>query len=236
MKKNIVTITPTIEKNDNLFTVYPATEFIPDWYRTSPSNNPLTKTNLDINTGIVTTTYKMCTPFQDAMTAGYIVCTSADIEVSNIENGKKIFLWKTNRLLVSQHISWQVTGLPIPEGYLDVPYKFINEFKINTPKGVSMLFINPINRYDLPFLSIGGVIDTDKYDQDINFPFLIKSNFTGIIPKGTPIIQMIPFERKMWNRQYRKFNLIERQNNLDTLNSIIRRAYKNIYWVRKEYK
>jgi hypothetical protein len=54
MKKNIIIITPTNEKNDNLFTVYPAIDFIPDWYRLSPSEEPGTKSEL--NTRLVRST------------------------------------------------------------------------------------------------------------------------------------------------------------------------------------
>ena len=234
MKKNIITITPTNEKNDNLFTVYPAIDFIPDWYRVSPSKAPGAKNELDPRSKMSTATYKKCTPFQDAMTIGYIICTSADIEVLDTQ-GQKTFLWKTNRLLVSPHAPWQTDGFAIPKGYSGIALKFINEFSIRTPKGISTLFVNPLNRHDLPFLSISGVVDTDNFDIDINFPFLIRDNFTGIIPKGTPIIQLIPFERKKWSREYKKYDPIKKQESLDRFNSIIKRAYKNIYWVRKEY-
>ena len=234
MKKNIITITPTNQKNDNLFTIHPATNFIPDWYRVSPPKAPGAKGELDARSGTSTATYKKCTPFQEAMTIGYIVCTSADIEVVDVE-GQKIFLWKTNKLLVSPHAPWQTNGLPIPNGYSGIAHKFINEFSIRTPKGISTLFVNPLNRNDLPFLSISGVVDTDNYDVDINFPFLIKDSFIGIIPKGTPIVQLIPFERKRWERKYKKYDPVKFQKSLDRFNSIIKRAYKNIYWVRKDY-
>lgn len=235
MKKNIITIIPTNEKNDNLFTVYPATDFIPDWYRVSPSRSPGAKGELDVRSRVSTSTYKKCTPFQDAMTIGYIVCTSADIEVLDVE-GQKMFLWKSHRVLVSPHSPWQTNGFAIPKGYLGIAYKFLNEFSIKTPKGVSTLFISPLNRHDLPFLSISGVVDTDNYDLDINFPFLIKEDFTGIIPKGTPIIQLIPFERKKWISEYKKYDPVQIKKSYDRFNSIIKRAYKNLYWVRKEYK
>jgi hypothetical protein len=234
MKKNIIIITPTNEKNDNLFTVYPAIDFIPDWYRLSPSQEPGTKSELNTRLVRSTSTYKKCTPFQDAMTIGYIVCTSADIEVVDIE-GQKMFLWKSNRVLVSPHASWQTNGFVIPKGYSEITNKFVNEFSIRTPKGISTLFVNPLNRHDLPFLSISGVVDTDSFDMDINFPFIIRDNFTGIIPKGTPIVQLIPFERKKWSRKYEKYDPVKRQKSSDKFNSIIKRAYKNLYWVRKEY-
>jgi hypothetical protein len=31
-----------------------------------------------------------------------------------------------------------------------------------------------------------------------NIPFFIKEGFSGVIPKGTPIAQVIPFKRESW--------------------------------------
>lgn len=213
----------------------PAINFIPEWYRTSIPQKRGSKTFLDKNRNI-TATYKKCIPFLDAMTSGYIIATLADIEVSKNEFGETSFNWVSNHVLVAPHGKWQVEGMPIPDGYHSTPFKFTNEFTIKTPKGVSTLFINPLNRYDLPFTSINGIVDTDNYVMEINFPFLIKNDFTGIIKKGTPIIQLIPFERKNWKRVYKKFNKSERRKNHDEFYSIIKKAYKSLYWVKKEYR
>jgi hypothetical protein len=213
----------------------PAINFIPEWYRTSISQRKGSKTFLDKNSEI-TSTYKKCMPFLDAMTSGYIIATLADIEVQKNEFGQTSFNWLSKHTLVTPHAKWQVEGMPTPDGYFPTPFKFVNEFTIKTPKGVSTLFINPLNRYDLPFTSINGIVDTDNYVMGINFPFLIKDDFTGIIKKGTPIIQLIPFERKNWKRLYKNFNKFEHKKNSDEFYSIIKRAYKTLYWVKKEYK
>lgn len=213
----------------------PAINFIPEWYRTSLPQKRGSKTALD-KQSMITSTYKKCVPFLDAMTSGYIIATLADIEVSRNEFGEISFAWKVDHQLISPHAKWQVEGMPTPDGYFPTPFKFSNEFTIKTPKGVSILFINPLNRYDLPFTSINGIVDTDNYVMEINFPFLIKNDFTGIIKKGTPIIQLIPFERKNWKRVYKKFDKFERRKSSYEFHSIIKRAYKSLYWVKKEYE
>jgi hypothetical protein len=44
-----------------------------------------------------------------------------------------------------------------------------------------------------------GIVDTDTYFGLINFPFVLNDlSFTGIVPKGTPIVQVIPFKRENW--------------------------------------
>ena len=76
-----------------------------------------------------------------------------------------------------------------------IPINSLNEmrsFNIKLPKDYSLLFLSPINRFDLPFLSITGIVDCDMYTGTVHFPFFIKNSFTGIIEKGTPIVQIIP--------------------------------------------
>jgi len=60
------------------------------------------------------------------------------------------------------------------------------------------LFIHPVNRTELPFHSLTGLVDTDKHPIIINFPFFIKAGFVGTIPAGTPLIQAIPIKRDGW--------------------------------------
>jgi hypothetical protein len=41
-----------------------------------------------------------------------------------------------------------------------------------------------------------GVVDTDRYPSPVNFPFVpIGDDGVHILPKGTPLVQVIPFAR-----------------------------------------
>jgi hypothetical protein len=79
--------------------------------------------------------------------------------------------------------------------------KFNNFWTIETPPGYSLLITHPINRHDLPFMTLTGLIDTDLYkDNFINFPARWRDpSFRGVLPKGTPVAQCIPVKRELWS-------------------------------------
>ena len=145
-------------------------------------------------------------PFFDAMTSGYIVFLSADLEVVKKESGMPYLLWRTDREIVTDHSIEQWEGFPCPEGYSAWLYKWHNQFGLKTPKNYSLLFTSPFNRFDLPFSTISGIVDTDSYDMAVHFPFFIKNNFTGIIKKGTPIAQIVPKKNEYWKTELEKYD------------------------------
>ena len=64
------------------------------------------------------------------------------------------------------------------------------------PKGYSVLFLPPLNRKEFRFECISGLVDVDGYFEFINFPFFFNEpNYTGILKKGTPLVQVIPIKR-----------------------------------------
>lgn len=233
----IITITPREENSDGFFNIAPATEFIPEWYRLSSSNILGTNTELVTwSASVTTSTYKKCTPFFDALSIGYIVFLTADIEISRQDNGLPLIQYRTDRQIVSDHASEQWQGLPCPDGYIPYVYKWHNQFGLTVPKDYSLLFTSPINRFDLPFKTITGIVDCDTYDLSVHFPFFIKNNFVGIIEKGTPITQIIPIKRDSWKREYREYDFNRTKKSMEKFLSTIKRSYKNNYWHRKEYK
>jgi hypothetical protein len=63
-----------------------------------------------------------------------------------------------------------------------------------------MLFTHPVNRTDLPFTTLTGLVDCDLYcDNLINFPARWHDpSFNGVLPKGTPVVQCMPVKREEW--------------------------------------
>jgi hypothetical protein len=55
-------------------------------------------------------------------------------------------------------------------------YKIINPWKIKTPKGYSCLFVSPLNNSDDRFSIISGIVDTDTFPNEINFPIIINGD------------------------------------------------------------
>lgn len=235
MKK--LQIQPMEEYSDNFFNIKPASEYIPDWYRLSDGKiNDFPSVLNQNNPQATTSTYKKCTPFLDAMTSGYIVELSADIEITRNAEGGLLVLWRVSREMVTKHSENQWNGIPIPTGYLRGVLKWHNQFTIKSPKEYSLLFTQPINRFDLPFQIITGLVDCDKYTLPVQFPFFIKEDFIGIIPAGTPIVQIIPVKRDFWEREYLKFDTKTSLVEIEKYLSTIKRSYKNKFWQRKSYK
>lgn len=143
-------------------------------------------------------TVKACMPALDAMTMGYIIPLPQDLSLAPEGDGKKGWIWPSDIFKqIDSHSPGQVSNLPIDSSVWDTnPLKFNNPWVIKTPPGYSTLFTHPFWRDDLPFRCFPGVVDTDTYNfNSVNFPFLIRKDFYGIISAGTPMIQVIPFKR-----------------------------------------
>jgi len=153
-------------------------------------------------------TVKKCPPFIDAMTYGFLLPLTADLKV---ENG--MFSWERDippgaftsypRSPIDFHDSNQVAGTPL---YDDDRFilKFNNFWTIELPPGYSILITHPVNRHDLPFVTLTGLVDADRYrDNFIHFPARwCDPDFTGVLPKGTPVAQCLPLKRDRWSAQY----------------------------------
>jgi hypothetical protein len=58
------------------------------------------------------------------------------------------------------------------------------------------MFVPPLNRADERFTCFSGIVECDGYFEFINFPFVWNEpNFSGIVPAGTPLVQVIPIKR-----------------------------------------
>ena len=236
MKK--VKIVP-IEKNA-LFciNIEKATLHIPNWYKESRQKiKGLENFSLMPDSPVATTsTYKKCAPFLDAVSNGYIFYLTQDIEVIKREDESPYIMWRLETLNpISWHNENQWDGLVYPENCHKTLYKWQNYFNIKTPRGYSTLFTHPHNRFDLPFYTLSGVVDTDKYDLSVHFPFFIKKDFTGVIKAGTPVAQMTFFKRKHWFRSIKKFNEESIDKKFFEMFSNIERSYKNLIWQKKYY-
>lgn len=223
-------------KNGVLLEPKPTITSLPEWYKKKkPLMNDAQKhvVNPDRTKNV---TVKWCNPFGDALGAGYFLFLENDISVT-VENGVQDLTWiNGGKNFISTHAKEQVAPELIPEGYSDQPWKFMNPWAIKTPKGYSTTFTHPLNRPELPFITLAGVVDTDDYNLPVHFPFLIKANFEGIIEAGTPIAQVIPFKRESWKAEIIDFDPDKKiQIEAPFLRKIFR-PYKLLYWKRKEYK
>jgi hypothetical protein len=180
----------------------PAVMGIPDWFKSMPAS---------AFSDIVQTdqmTVKKCPPFIDAMTFGFLIPLVTDLHVEN-----ETFTWNLEfpsgaitsypRSPVDFHDSSQVIGTPLFDEDSFI-VKFNNFWTIETPPGYSLLVTHPVNRYDLPFTTLTGLVDTDRYKDDfINFPAQWRNpGFRGVLPRGTPVAQCLPVRRDLWTGQF----------------------------------
>jgi hypothetical protein len=220
------------------YTPTPASKLIPDWYKNLESY--ISGDKRPDGQGSTTATAKRCMPIFDAITSGYIISTHTDLFVSQKmdENGKlqPYYEW-ANFGAISFHPKNQLPDHPDGSGHEFSYPKWNNSWSIKTPPGYSTLFISPLHR-ETPIIVLPGVVDTDTYNAPVNFPFVLRdSKMEGLIPAGTPIMQIIPFKRDEWQMQIG--DVTEFENQAKTTNKLRTKffdSYKNQFRQPKEYK
>jgi hypothetical protein len=214
----------------------PANKVMPEWWDNA-------STYINDNKGLrllpaPAVTVKRCFPMLDAIGAGYIMPLWADIFVSENKHAdsEPYVQWLTDEPVLDSWNSTQSNPYEYPEGYSKVVFKYMHGWTIKTPPGWSCLITHPIGYNNLPIKTITGVVDTDTLETDANSPFLIKNGFEGLIKKGTPMFQIIPFKRSNWESEY----LLEEKNqhyfNLEKLRTNIVSSYGRQLRSQKSYK
>ena len=183
---------------DTLPPPIPAARGLPDWLKAMPTQafNAINMRDED--------TVKRCPPFVDAMTSGFLIPLMCDLRIKDGE-----ITWDNDlppggtldfpRSPIGFHDPSQAMGSPLFEPGRFI-MKFHNLWTIEVPEGFSLLFTHPINRFDLPFTTLTGLVDCDRYqDSWIHFPaHWHDMNFSGVLPKGTPVAQCVPVKRESW--------------------------------------
>lgn len=220
----------------NLLPPEPAIKHLPDWYKKKKPTHPPTEKPLRFADATTNVTVKWCNPFGDALGSGYFIFLENDLQVSKVGD-EQSFVWgRGGEKFITTHSIEQVSPELIPKNYSKQPWKFQNEWGIKTPKGYSVLFSHPLNRTDLPFITLSGVVETDTYNKPVNFPFIIQSDFEGVIEAGTPIVQIAPFKRENWNAKITDFDLNRTAELNADYDRKMFRPYKLGHWKRKSYK
>lgn len=209
-----------------------ASTVIPEWYKQMESYMGGEKKPDGF--GKTTSTIKRCMPVFDSIAAGYIIKTPADVYV-RIKDGQQQFEW-ANFNLIQFHDVIQAPAHPARKGDYAYP-KWMNPWGIKTPKGYSTLFVQPFHRESV-FTILPGIVDTDTYVMPVNFPMVINDpKFEGLIPAGTPMVQVIPFKRDTWKLKFGTEENIKAINNLkEKVTSKFFDGYKIMFRSHKEYK
>jgi hypothetical protein len=187
----------------------PAMLGLPDWFKAMPQKafNP--------TMGAEAQTVKKCPPFIDAMTYGFLMPLPVNLEVRDGEftwsfDVPKGFVSEYSHSPIGFHDGSQVAGTPFVDDDRFI-IKFNNFWTIEAPPGYSVLITHPVNRADLPFTTLTGLVDCDTFhDTPVNFPAHWHDiAFNGVLPKGTPIAQCLPVKRESWVGRFDTFSADE---------------------------
>ena len=225
----------------------PAKKHIPEWFKKSSRYiNESCPHDIepcyDKETTGTNMTIKACMPVQDAASSGYLLYTTNDIIIINDKKeGKLNIQWPqsdNSGVFIEQHLSNQFKNSDklinkcIAKSYM---LKFVNPWKISTSPGTSCYFTTPAY-HDVPFEILPGIVDTDSYPLNINFPFSIKiPEDRLLIPKGTPFVHIYPFKREEWKMEVGKMNIEKMQKNYTNFKSVLSGWYRRFAHSKKRY-
>lgn len=236
-RKNKITFLPTTETCYAINTYpKPSKKYIANWYKKIPGFlNGDTKLKFRQQMLMPNVTIKKCIPFLDAMTSGYMVSLEEDIYVEIIDN-QPLIRWRSNDELITWHTLNQFEGVPIPDTYHRMIAKWANYWTIITPKNYSILFSHPFNRLDLPFFTLSGIVSCDTYLNPVQFPFVLKKEFEGIIEAGTPICQLTLIKNESWKTKVLKYDKMQTYKNYKSFAKTFIGAYKKNFWNKHDYQ
>lgn len=140
---------------------------------------------------------KKCLPMLDAMTLGYIMPLVAELGVKTNKDCSIIQLKNLGEYPCGEfHSIEQIGGKKAP-GYPAKPIKFLNPWIVKTRPGWSTMFMPLVNNFgEYRFTCLGGLVDTDTYVKEVNFPAIWHAkDFDGYLPAGTPLVVAIPIHR-----------------------------------------
>jgi len=151
---------------------------------------------------------------------------------------------------VGGHPAKQVAGMSRDD---KMQIKMDMDFLIKTPAGTSCYYLDPF-LFDNPYMSTWqGIIDTDSFNQittNNKLIFYPKVDTSFIIPKGTPLVQIVPFVRYPWKskmtyltkeeikKQFEKDveqGVLKEMNERDIKKEVSEPFYARNFKTRKEY-
>lgn len=224
-----VNIYPTEKTYDGdymKFCIRPAEANLPEWYKKSSSYFGDTKDKRFFDKRM---TVKKCIPVFDYLSTGLNLYLPFSF-YSYGSYPERIIDADTHGTYckLGMHDMNQVQKFPIDDSYDPLPRKIDFPYMIETPKGYSSLYIQPQNEYSETLLFPSGLVNTDNYKNQVNFPFFIKKDFTGEVPAGTHFMSVFFIKRDKINLKYKEY-----ENGIDKI-SQARAMVQN--WGRHFYK
>ena len=189
-----------------------AKTYMPEWWKSA-------KIRID-HRGEGAQTIRSCPAMDDYLKTGWYIITACDIPVMNgydwdwPEESEKMST-KPYNLDGSDNLQMSPTHPSAQfqdsfeymgeEGPVKDAFKMGNFWNITTPPGYSVFFIDPFLFQNKYFAVWQGIIDTDTFNlgmDNAQIIFYPKVRHSFVIPKGTPILQIVPFKRDEWKSTF----------------------------------
>ena len=137
---------------------------------------------------------------------------------------------------LSFHVPAQVAGTPFHDAERAV-VKFNSFWTIELEPGYSLFATHPVNRADLPFRLLTGLVDADRFNQvGILFPAVwVDPGFTGVLPAGTPVAQCFAVARAAPELAFERLSGEERRRYDETAAALLSKpgVYRRRYRARR---
>lgn len=213
----------------------PAKNYIPGWFQKMKPFSTQRPT-FCLQNGSANVTVKKCMPFSDSFEMGYIQETWMDIWIEKKENIINFYYPSGPKIMSSRELDH---GFPQIDGYVYSSYTWHPPWWIELPRGYSCIITHPLNHDDLPFHTLTGIVDCDTH-QTIgpvsNLPFMLKEGFSGMIKKGTPMYQIIPFKRDDWQSCFNEYNEEKQTTLVSKIRCHFWDGYKKLHWKKKQFE
>ena len=234
----------------------PSSINIPEWYKKL--------SNYHGDPSLSQRTIKMCMPFLDAISTGYVIKNQQEFVVNQQvvnpnykKEGERMWLGMNPDLDAPfagrgipveltagiqhkhnpQQLGGKEGGCPyIKQNHGEFFLKLINPWIIRVPKGYSVLFLPVINKTGSKFTPLAGVVDCDTFNLPINFPCIMHHKGTFTIEKGEPLVTAIPFKRESWKAVFKEASLKEWRLNHWEHVSFFQNIYKRFFRSKKSWK
>ena len=219
----------------------PIKRHLPSWYKEMANTIDGKKFNAQaLNEKDTATifTVKRCVPVSDVLTSGYLLRFGTDILIDpvTLPDGMNAFSWRYRGgdEAVSTHGHGQ---MPISIGGKKHEYiKFNNHWVIKTPPGYSCLLMQPFDVENKNFTLLPGIVDTDTYDNAVNFPGYVTATEDFKINCGDPMMWVFPFKRDEWQMDIPKTNFNPNNSkSLTKISQVFENAYRNFFHAKKRY-
>jgi len=218
MKKNNTEIIFVSEYDgfDNIkeFRPYPATEYMPEWFRNMPAEVKLPAESFSVDGYIRKKipnirTAKLCPSFVDIYNEGFVLPAPCDIWLRVEEDGT--WEYRLSNPLFSMENQFEAFDIPfsvhpthqyldhVPNAPYDYIFKMDNVWSCVTPKGYSIMQIPMLWHHNPNFETAYGIIHTDQYHQ-LNIQIMMYKGVGNFeIKMGEPLCYIIPYKREEFN-------------------------------------